>query len=175
MDGVIVSRSEDSQFRFCLRHNMSLPNPTKPPSGTHLTRPPRGYLEKRSSLPKHYFIWIFKRSFSMTGAISQDRESCQFLSWLMKNPILDRAARPESGQDARETSFIQLLARTQSEQHRRLALCKRFSAPQIVWTRSPRRVGARGGAWVGGSRWLRILTITAGPSMPVLTLSKGRR
>jgi len=37
---------------------MSLPNPTKPPSGTHLTRPPRGYLEKRSSLPKHCFIWI---------------------------------------------------------------------------------------------------------------------
>ena len=34
----------------------------------------------------------------MAGAISQDRESCQFPSWLMKNPILGRAARRESGQ-----------------------------------------------------------------------------
>src|SRR5262245_26805049 len=51
MDGVIVSRSKDSQFRFYLRHNMSLPNPTKPPSATHLTRPPRGYLEKRAPAP----------------------------------------------------------------------------------------------------------------------------
>src|SRR4029077_9834450 len=44
---------------------------------------------------------IFKPPVSMSGAISQDRESCQFLSWLMKNPILDQAARPESGQEAR--------------------------------------------------------------------------
>jgi hypothetical protein len=105
---------------------MSLPNPTKPPSGTHLTRPPRGYLEKRSSLPKHYFIWIFKPPVSMTGAIAQDRESCQFPSWLMKNPILDRAARPESGQDARERSLIASLALNLSKRRRRLALAGGF-------------------------------------------------
>jgi hypothetical protein len=40
---------------------------------------------------------IFKPPFSMTGTISQDRESCQFLFWLMKNPMFYRAARPESG------------------------------------------------------------------------------
>jgi hypothetical protein len=31
---------------------------------------------------------IFKPPVSMTGAISQDRESCQFPSWLMKNPFV---------------------------------------------------------------------------------------
>jgi hypothetical protein len=35
----------------------------------------------------------------MTGAISQDRESCQFHSCLMKNPLL---YRPQSGREARE-------------------------------------------------------------------------
>ena len=42
---------------------------------------------------------------------------------------------------------------------------KRFSAPQIVWNRSTRRAGARGGARVGRPRWLRILTITGGSSI----------
>src|SRR5262247_2123761 len=36
---------------------------------------------------------------------------------------------------------------------------RRFSASQIVWNRSTRRAGARGGARVGRPRWLRILTI----------------
>jgi hypothetical protein len=36
---------------------------------------------------------------------------------------------------------------------------KRFSAPQIVWNRSTRCAGERGGARVGRPRWLRILTI----------------
>ena len=45
---------------------------------------------------------IFKPPFSMTGAISQDRERCQFLFCLMKNPPLYRSARPESGREARE-------------------------------------------------------------------------
>jgi hypothetical protein len=44
----------------------------------------------------------------MTGAIAQDRESCQFLFCLMTNPLLDWAARPESGQDTRERSIIGL-------------------------------------------------------------------
>src|SRR5215472_18926705 len=67
----------------------------------------------------------------MTGAISQDRESCQFLFCLTKIPPLYRSARPESGWEGRERLFMELLARTQSEQHRRLALAGWFSAPQI--------------------------------------------
>src|SRR5262249_20442876 len=42
-------------------------------------------------------------------------------------------------------------------------VAKRFSAPQIVWNRSTRCAGERGGARVG--RWARILTITGGSSM----------
>src|SRR5215470_14977520 len=45
---------------------------------------------------------IFKPPVSMTGAISLDRESCQFLFCLMKNPLLYRSARPESGREVRE-------------------------------------------------------------------------
>jgi hypothetical protein len=35
--------------------------------------------------------------------------------------------------------------------------------------------GERGGARVGRPRWLRILSITGGSSIPVLSLSKGRQ
>src|SRR5215472_2392102 len=104
----------------------------------------------------------------MTGAISQDRESCQFLFCLTKIPPLYRSARPESGWEGRERLFMELLARTQSEQLRRLALAGWFSAPQIVWNRSTRRAGARGGARVGSPKWLRILTITGGSSMAAM-------
>ena len=45
---------------------------------------------------------------------------------------------------------------------------KRFSGPQIVWNRSTRRAGARGGARVGKPRWLRILMITGGSSMAAM-------
>jgi len=45
---------------------------------------------------------------------------------------------------------------------------------QIVWNRSTRRAGVRGGAQVGRPRWLRILSITGGPSIPVLSLTKER-
>ena len=41
----------------------------------------------------------------------------------------------------------------------------RFSAPQIVWNKSNRCAGERGGARVGRPRWARILTITGGSSM----------
>ena len=51
----------------------------------------------------------------MTGAISQDRERCQFLFCLIKNPLLYQAARPESGREVRERSLMAPLARTQSE------------------------------------------------------------
>src|SRR5262249_7563777 len=42
---------------------------------------------------------------------------------------------------------------------------RRLSAPQIVWNRSTRRSGARGGPRVDRPRWLRILTITGGSSI----------
>ena len=69
---------------------------------------------------------IFKPPFSMTGAISQDRDRCQFLFCLMKNPLLYRSARPESGREARERFLMAPLARTQSERRRRLALASGF-------------------------------------------------
>ena len=69
---------------------------------------------------------IFKPPFSTTGAISQDRERCQFLFCLMKNPLLYQAARPESGREVRERSLMAPLARTQSERRRRLALASGF-------------------------------------------------
>src|SRR5262245_6472392 len=52
---------------------------------------------------------------------------------------------------------------------------RRLSAPQIVWNRSTRHASARGGPRVGRPRWLRILMITGGSSMPVPSLPKGRR
>src|SRR5262249_35089636 len=45
---------------------------------------------------------------------------------------------------------------------------RRLSAPQIVWNRSTRRAGARGGPRVGRPRWLRIFTITGGSSMAAM-------
>ena len=50
----------------------------------------------------------------------------------------------------------------------------RFSAPQIVWNRSNRRAGERGGARVGRPRWLRILMITGGSSMAALRRGSGQ-
>jgi hypothetical protein len=44
----------------------------------------------------------------------------------------------------------------------------RFSAPQIVWNKSNRCAGARGGARVGRPSWLRILTITGGSSIAAM-------
>src|SRR5215472_498235 len=49
---------------------------------------------------------------------------------------------------------------------------RRFSAPQTVSNRSTRRASARGGARVGRPRWLRLLMITGGSSMPALSLPK---
>src|SRR5215510_1371296 len=51
---------------------------------------------------------------------------------------------------------------------------RRLSAPQIVWTRSTRRAGERGGARVGRPRWLRILTITGGSSIAALRRGSGQ-
>jgi hypothetical protein len=85
----------------------------------------------------------------------------------MRNPLLCRAARPESGREARES--LLWAARSNSGRAAPSACVgKRFSAAQIIWNRSTRRTGARGGARVDRPRWLRILTITGGSSMAVL-------
>ena len=70
---------------------------------------------------------IFKRPFSMTGVIFQDRERCQLaFCFTIKNPLLCRSARPGSSREARERSLFAPLARTQSERRRRLALASGF-------------------------------------------------
>src|SRR5262249_22759326 len=78
---------------------------------------------------------IFKRTFLMTGAIAQDRQSCQSHFCLMKNPLLYRSAWPESSREASERFFV-------------ASACvgKWYSAPQIVWNKSTRRARARRGA-----------------------------
>jgi hypothetical protein len=65
-------------------------------------------------------------TFSMVGAISQPRQSCQFLFCLMKNPLLYRAARAESGREVGKRFLMAPLARIQSERRRRLGLAGRF-------------------------------------------------
>jgi hypothetical protein len=65
-------------------------------------------------------------------------------------------------------------ARSNSEQAAPSArVGKRFSAPQIVWNKSNRCAGERGGARVGRPRWARILTITGGSSMAALRRGSG--
>ena len=65
-------------------------------------------------------------TFSMAGAISQPRQSCQFLFCLMKNPLLYRSAWPESSREASERFLMETLGGTQSERRRRLALAGGF-------------------------------------------------
>src|SRR5215470_1518303 len=62
----------------------------------------------------------------MAGAISQPRQSCQFLFCLMKNPRLYRSAWPESSREASERFLVETLGRTQSERRRRLGLAGGF-------------------------------------------------
>ena len=46
--------------------------------------------------------------------------------WLMRSPLLCRAARPESGREVRERFLVAPLARIQGERRRRLALASGF-------------------------------------------------
>src|SRR5262249_34197811 len=50
---------------------------------------------------------------------------------------------------------------------RRIALATGFGS-QVVWNRSNRGAGARGGAGVGRPRWVRILTVTGGSSIAAM-------
>src|SRR5262249_15694849 len=51
---------------------------------------------------------------------------------------------------------------------------KRISTRQVVWNRSKRCAGARGGVRLGKPRWVRILRITGGSSMAALRRVSGQ-
>src|SRR5262249_22123885 len=69
---------------------------------------------------------IFKRPFSIRGAISQHRKKCQLLFCLMKTRCCTPPARPVSSRETRETFPIAPLARSSKERRRRLALAGGF-------------------------------------------------
>jgi predicted transcriptional regulator len=104
----------------------------------------------------------------MAGAIAQDRESCQFPFVLDEKPtVVSVGSAGERSGGARKVPCG--AARSNSGRAAPSACVgKRFSAAQIIWNRSTRRTGARGGAQVDRPRWLRILTITGGSSMAAM-------
>jgi len=126
---------------------------------------------------------IFKRPFLWPAAISRDRDRCQIFFCLMKNPLLCRSARLESGREARERFLREPLALNSSERRRRLTLASGFRLLRsfgIDRLDAPAHAAGRGSAC---PRWLRILTITGGSSIAALRrrlrigddLSKRRR
>jgi len=56
-------------------------------------------------------------------------------------------------------------ARSNSERAAAKDCVGNWFGSQVVWNRSNRCAGARGGARVGRPRWVRILTITGGSSI----------
>src|SRR5215510_13185881 len=106
----------------------------------------------------------------MAGAISQPRQSRQFLFCLMKNPLLYRSAWPESSREASGRFLMETLGRTQSERRRRLALAGGFRLLTSSGTDRLDDAGDRGGARVDKPRWVRILTITVGSSIAAMIL-----
>src|SRR5215475_13921425 len=104
----------------------------------------------------------------MAGAIAQDRQSCQF-SFVLdeKSTVVPVRLAGEQSGGKRKVSYGD--ARSNSERAAPSACVgRRLSAPQIVWNRSTRRSGARGGPRVDRPRWLRILTITGGSSIAAM-------
>jgi hypothetical protein len=65
-------------------------------------------------------------TFSVAGAISQPRQSSQFLFCLMKNPLLYRSAWPESSREASERFLMETLRSNSERAARRLALAGGF-------------------------------------------------
>src|SRR5262250_3440174 len=100
---------------------------------------------------------IFKPPFSMTGAISQDRQSCQFLFLLDEKPtVVPVGAAGEGSKCARTGSLWSCSLELRASGSVGLRWQAIFGC-QIVWNRSTRRAGARGGARDGRPRWVRIL------------------
>jgi hypothetical protein len=104
----------------------------------------------------------------MAGAIAQDRQRCQFPFLVDEKPtFVPGGSAGERSGGARKISCG--VARSNSGRAAPSACVgKRFSAAQIIWNRSTRRAGARGGARVGRPRWLRILIITGGSSIAAM-------
>src|SRR2546428_11774389 len=104
----------------------------------------------------------------MAGAIAQDRQRCQFPFLVDEKPtFVPGGSAGERSGGARKISCG--AARSNSGRAAPSACVgKRFSAAQIIWNRSTRRTGARGGARDGRPRWLRVLTITGGFFVAVL-------
>src|SRR5215470_15995044 len=86
----------------------------------------------------------------------------------VKIAVLLLLARAAQWPEALDWLAVAPLARTQSE--RRVG--NRFGS-QVVWNRSNRCAGARGGARVGRPRWVRILTITGGSSIAAMIFKAG--
>src|SRR5215831_1114517 len=102
----------------------------------------------------------------MAAAISQPRQSRQFLFCLMKNPLLYRSAWPESSREASERFLMETLGRTQSERRRRLALAGGFRllrSSGIDRLDAPAHAAGRGSA---GPDDCEISNIMSDPSVP---------
>src|SRR5215472_19321151 len=100
----------------------------------------------------------------MTGAIARDRERCQFPSVLDEKsaivPIGSAGERPEARTGSLWRRSVELrVSRAVGLRWQAVFGC------HIVWNRSTRRAGARGGARDDRPRWMRILTITGGSTM----------
>jgi len=103
----------------------------------------------------------------MAGAIAQDRERCQFPFVRDEKPTVVPVGSPrERSGGARTVPYR--AARSNSERvAAKDCVGNRFGS-QVVWNRSNRCAGARGGARVDKPRWLRILTITGGSSIAAM-------
>jgi len=109
---------------------------------------------------------LFKPPFSMIRVISVEPGELSIPFLLDEKPtVVPVGSAGEQSGGTRKVRYG--AARTNSERAAPSACVgKRVSALQIVWNRSNRRAGARGGARAGRPRWLRILMITGGSSMP---------
>src|SRR5262250_2852170 len=103
----------------------------------------------------------------MTEAISQGGKKCQLLLCLMKTDVVAGGSGGDWSGGARKVLYGAALSNSERAAPS-ACVGRRFSAPQIVWNRSTRRAGARGGARVDKPRWLRILTITGGSSIAAM-------
>src|SRR5690348_12857007 len=90
----------------------------------------------------------------MGGAIAQDRQRCQFPFVVDEKPTFVPGG--SAGEQSGGAQEVPCGAARSNSGRAAPSACvgKRFSAAQIIWNRSTRRAGARGGARVGRPRWL---------------------
>jgi hypothetical protein len=78
---------------------MSLPNPTKPPSGTQLTRPPRGYLEKRAPAPLRSRLASHRQQLPFPQRLDAPAACIRDRSPELKSSILHMRYRPQNSRE----------------------------------------------------------------------------